>query len=77
MRVVFVNTTDLEGGAARAAYRLFEALQNHDPQHQMLVMQKSSDNAGVEAVSGKTFQSETRTHFGQTTGFLMGFHFKN
>ena len=47
MRVLSVNTFDLEGGAARAAYRLHKALLSQGMDSLMLVQFKSSDDFTV------------------------------
>jgi len=44
MKILLVNTYDIDGGAARAAYRLHEALLASGIDSQMLVQQKSSDD---------------------------------
>ncbi len=44
MKILIVNTSDLDGGAAKAAYRLHEALINDGIDSQMLVQTKRSDN---------------------------------
>lgn len=40
MKVLHINTTDIEGGAARAAYRLHKALLKNGVESQMLVQKK-------------------------------------
>lgn len=47
MKVLIVNTSDIEGGAARAAYRLHKALLTKGVDSQMLVQSKSSDDFTV------------------------------
>lgn len=47
MKVVIVNTFDIHGGAARAAYRLHKALISQGIDSQMLVMHKNSDDYSV------------------------------
>ena len=47
MKILIVNTSDIEGGAARASYRLFKALENENIEVNMLVQKKSSDNYKV------------------------------
>jgi glycosyltransferase involved in cell wall biosynthesis len=47
MKILIVNTSDIEGGAARASYRLFKALENENIEVSMLVQKKSSDNYKV------------------------------
>lgn len=47
MKILIVNTSDIQGGAARAAYRLHKALLAEDVDSQMLVQSKSSDDITV------------------------------
>lgn len=47
MNISLVNTNDISGGAARAAYRLHQALQRHDVNSSMLVQRKDSDDSMV------------------------------
>lgn len=47
MKILIVNTSDIQGGAARAAYRLHKALLNSGIDSQMLVQNKSSDDYTV------------------------------
>lgn len=51
MKILIVNTSDIEGGAARAAYRLHKALLAQGVDSQMLVQKKSSDDFTVEALA--------------------------
>jgi len=44
MKILIVNTLDIEGGAARAAYRLHKALLSVSIDSQMLVQEKHSDD---------------------------------
>lgn len=48
MNVVHVSTTDVQGGAARAAYRLHEGLDRYGVSSSMYVLNKSSDAPTVE-----------------------------
>lgn len=48
MKVLLVNTTDISGGAARAAYRLHQGLQQAGVESQMLVQSKLSGDATVQ-----------------------------
>ena len=43
MKILIVNTSDIDGGAARAAYRLHKSLLAQNIDSQMLVQSKSSD----------------------------------
>jgi glycosyltransferase involved in cell wall biosynthesis len=47
MKILIVNTSDIDGGAARAAYRLHKALLSQGVDSQMLVQNKSSDDFTV------------------------------
>ncbi|MGL5793303.1 MAG: glycosyltransferase family 4 protein [Waterburya sp.] len=49
MKILHISTKDLEGGAARAAYRLHQGLQNLKVNSQMLVQTKISDDQTVVA----------------------------
>ena len=48
MKVLIVNTSDIQGGAARAAYRLHNALLTQNIDSHMLVMSKSSNDYTVK-----------------------------
>lgn len=47
MKILIVNTYDIQGGAARAAYRLHQSLLAQNIDSQMLVQNKSSDDFTV------------------------------
>ncbi|MBD2773261.1 glycosyltransferase family 4 protein [Iningainema tapete] len=47
MKVLHLSTFDIKGGAARAAYRLHQGLQDIGVNSQMLVLEKSSDDKSV------------------------------
>ncbi|MGL5875926.1 MAG: glycosyltransferase family 4 protein [Xenococcaceae cyanobacterium] len=47
MKILLLNTSDLEGGAARAAFRLHKGLQKVGLESQMLVQSKISDDSAV------------------------------
>jgi len=51
MKILIVNTSDIDGGAARAAYRLHQALLSQDIDSQMLVQNKSSDDFTVNSIN--------------------------
>ncbi|MDP3587813.1 MAG: glycosyltransferase family 4 protein [Sulfuricurvum sp.] len=53
MKILIVNTLDIEGGAARAAYRLHKSLLAQGVDSQMLVQSKSSDDYTVTAETDK------------------------
>jgi hypothetical protein len=55
MKVLLLGTEDIQGGAARAAYRLHQGLQEIGVESQMLVQTKHSDDRtviGSPATSG-------------------------
>ena len=55
MKILLLNTSDIKGGAARAAYRLHQGLQSINAHSQMLVQTKQSDDRtviGSPATSG-------------------------
>lgn len=52
MKVLIVNTHDLAGGAARAAYRLHQGLQSIGIESQMLVQFKTTDDYTVSGPAG-------------------------
>ena len=49
MKVLHISTSDIQGGAARAAYRLHQGLQNINVDSQMLVRAKNSLDSNVIA----------------------------
>jgi glycosyltransferase involved in cell wall biosynthesis len=56
MRILIVNANDIDGGAARAAYRLHRGLKDFGISSQMLVQKKQSDDAtilGLQSRVGK------------------------
>lgn len=54
MKILIVNASDIDGGAARAAYRLHNALLNAGVNSQMLVQSKISDDFTVTGPQTKT-----------------------
>jgi glycosyltransferase, group 1 family len=62
MKILHINTTDIEGGAARAAYRLHKALLAEGIDSQMLVQKKLSDDYTVQTVA--------KTKIGKFLNFL-------
>lgn len=64
MKVVIVNTHDIEGGAARAAYRLHDALKKSGVNSTMLVQTKRSDDFTVLGPKSfrQKFFSKLRPH---------------
>ena len=61
MKVLTVATSDLTGGAAKAAYRLHRALLDSNIDAQMLVQNKESDDFTVISSSSK-FRSQARAY---------------
>ncbi len=53
MKILHINTTDIEGGAARAAYRLHRALLDAGIDSQMLVQNKLSDDYTILGPTSK------------------------
>ena len=47
MKITIVNTSDIRGGAAIAAYRLYKIISQKHPSSRMLVGEKLSDTAGI------------------------------
>lgn len=56
MKVLIVNTVDIQGGAARAAYRLHKSLLEIGIDSQMLVQNKKSDDYTVISLANNKFQ---------------------
>ena len=57
MKILIVNTYDIQGGAARAAYRLHQSLLAQNMDSQMLVQKKKSDDFTVLSRNLKTTKS--------------------
>jgi len=60
MNVLLLSTSDITGGAARAAYRLHQGLQSISVDSQMLVQYKSSDDKTVTAPSTRLGEGTAR-----------------
>ena len=56
MKILIVNTSDIQGGAARAAYRLHKALLAKNVDSQMLVQNKITDDFTVQTISKTKIQ---------------------
>lgn len=56
MKILLVNISDTQGGAARAVYRLHRALLTQNINSKMLVQSKSSDDFTVEIISKTKIQ---------------------
>ncbi|HIE59430.1 MAG TPA: glycosyl transferase family 1, partial [Hydrogenothermaceae bacterium] len=67
MKVLIVNTFDIQGGAARAAYRLHKALLSEGIESLMLVQRKFSDDYTVIGPQSKLekFLGILRPHIDQ------------
>ncbi|MBE9125338.1 MULTISPECIES: glycosyltransferase family 4 protein [unclassified Coleofasciculus] len=61
MKTLLVSTADFQGGAARAAYRLHQGLQEIGVDSQMLVQYKSTDDLTVTAPRTRLGESVART----------------
>lgn len=53
MRIVHINTADIDGGAARAAYRLHRGLLDHSVNSHMVVQNQGKDDFTVHGLSLK------------------------
>jgi len=51
MKILHVNTSDIQGGAARAVFRLNRALNKLKVDSKMLVQSKTSDDINVKSVA--------------------------
>lgn len=60
MKVLHLSTSDIDGGAARAAYRLHRGLQNLSVNSQILVQEKYSDDRHVFAPKTRLSQGIAR-----------------
>ncbi len=60
MKILLINTSDIKGGAARAAYRLHQGLQGIGVTSQMLVQNKSSEDKAVAAPQTRLSDSIAR-----------------
>ena len=60
MNILLINTSDISGGASRAAYRLHNGLQNIGVNSQLLVQEKYSDDKTVLAPKNSLFQGIAR-----------------
>lgn len=60
MNVLLLNTSDITGGAARAAYRLHQGLQGIGVSSQILVQEQSSDDRAVISPKTRIAQGTSR-----------------
>jgi len=72
VKVLLLNTYDSKGGAAKAVFRLFNALKDADLETKMLVQEKRSDSPDVlkMKVSGPRIISRMRPYFDFTLPFI-------
>ena len=56
MKILIVNASDINGGAARAAYRLHKSLLEQGVDSEMLVQNKSGDDYTVKSIAKNKFQ---------------------
>jgi len=56
MKITFVNTTDIRGGAAIAAFRLFKLIHEKYPETRMLVREKLTGTHDVQGLNNNIFQ---------------------
>lgn len=54
VKILNISTSDLNGGAARAAYRIHKSLLEYDVNVEMLVQRKISNDSSVHVQKGKT-----------------------
>lgn len=74
MRILIVNTSELNGGAAVASNRLVAALNNNGEKAKMLVRDKSSENISVVKIPGKV---SAKWHFlWERLRVFMALHFR-
>ncbi|MES2836814.1 MAG: glycosyltransferase [Bacteroidota bacterium] len=59
MKTVFVNTSDLKGGAAIACYRLFKAVQQKGIEASLIVTEKLSRDENVISIHNSTLSAKT------------------
>lgn len=54
MKVAILSTYDIDGGAAKAAFRLHKALRNNDIKSKMIVQRKTSANSTVHEINKRS-----------------------
>lgn len=72
LRVFHVNTSDLGGGAARAAYRIHHALRNHGVDSKMLVSNATAGDWTVQGPHGKVAKALSKAR-GPLAGIVTKF----
>jgi glycosyltransferase involved in cell wall biosynthesis len=75
MKILIVNTSDIHGGAARAAYRLHRSLLDEGVESRMLVQSKSSNDLTVIGPKSKIQQAVGKIRFAMDS--LPGRYYKN
>ena len=73
MRIVQVNTSDLNGGAARAVYRVHSALRDAGYDAEMLVLQRQSRDASVLRFEPPMHFSQRLLRFARSRRLHLGF----
>jgi hypothetical protein len=63
MKILIVNTSDISGGAARAAYRLHKSLLEAGIDSKMLVQSKISDDWTVISLTETKIQKSIKVRF--------------
>ncbi|MER3434311.1 MAG: glycosyl transferase [Leptolyngbya sp. ERB_1_1] len=71
MKVLLISTSDIEGGAARAAYRLHQGFQTVGINSQMLVQAKASDDQAVFTSSSSFSKVVTKLKLTEHTDTLV------
>lgn len=77
MKVLIVNTADVNGGAARAAFRLHQALLARDVESQMLVQNRGSDLPSVIGPKSRLQKIRALVNGILDTVFLRGYRNKS
>lgn len=65
MKIAIINYSDIQGGAARAAYRLHRGLLDHDIDSRMFVLEKQSHDNTVIAPKNSVLVSKIRKRIDQ------------
>ena len=66
MKVLHVSHSDIIGGAARAAYRIYRAQAENGIDSQMLVHKSFSDEPGIEKINGGNLEADIRWNIERT-----------
>ncbi len=54
MKIIILNNTDIEGGAAKANFRIFKSLKKINPDTKLVTQSKDSDEFNVESIYPKS-----------------------